>query len=148
MVSARLTHSCCFAKTHHPSYGKGSTLEECLGMFELWLQRNGLSVSHPEEEQHGEVKSFWLVTWTDWDLGIMLTEQCQRTSLDKAAYFDRWVDLKKICLEHFKKSRFLFLPPLSASHSLYSAELAQNEAGGSCELLWSGVGRSRALRNR
>lgn len=36
------------------------------------------------------------VTWTDWDLGTCLTNECKRKKIKKPSVFNEWIDLKAL----------------------------------------------------
>lgn len=36
------------------------------------------------------------VTWTDWDLGTCLVNECKRKNIKKPSIFDEWIDLKAL----------------------------------------------------
>jgi ERI1 exoribonuclease 2 len=128
----------------------GTSLMECLEMFHVWLARHDL-LPRPESRRidgAAEPRSFWLVTWSDWDLGTMLDGQCMRTGLDKEAYFGQWVDLKQLYMRYYNmKFRFLLRSRdedfFSFLHFCFSNSLLSNrvklaEAVCSLGLRWEG----------
>jgi len=62
----------------------GIPLAEALRLFDAWLRSTPAGASG----------SFAVVTWTDWDLKVMLEMECKWRRISKPAYLARWVDLK------------------------------------------------------
>jgi ERI1 exoribonuclease 2 len=80
----------------------GVSLQECLQLFHVWLERHDLLPHRPAHlGTAGQPAPFWIVTWSDWDLGTMLESQCIRTCLDKEPYFSQWVDLKQLYMRYY-----------------------------------------------
>lgn len=47
-------------------------------------------------------------TWTDWDLDICLHKECIRKSLKKPQLFNRWINIKAIFRNKYKRQHFNF----------------------------------------
>lgn len=90
-----------FPDAFHPRLGV--SLGECLDMFNEWLDRHDLLARTDHTADTAKQPTFWLVTWSDWDLGVMLEEQCSRTGLSKAAHFNQWMDVKQIYMLYYRK---------------------------------------------
>lgn len=43
-----------------------------------------------------DMKLCAFVTWTDWDLGTCLSNECKRKNIKKPSIFNEWVDLKAL----------------------------------------------------
>lgn len=63
------------------------TLEETLESFHAWYKDNGLLDSSV---------SSCFVTCGDWDLKIMLPQQCRHFGLSRRPYFHQWVNIKRV----------------------------------------------------
>eukprot|EP01025_Chloroclados_australasicus_P002719 TRINITY_DN10623_c0_g1_i4.p1 TRINITY_DN10623_c0_g1~~TRINITY_DN10623_c0_g1_i4.p1 ORF type:complete len:267 (-),score=17.28 TRINITY_DN10623_c0_g1_i4:206-1006(-) len=87
-------------------------LNVVLQQHEEWLKENQLI---------GEQKrNFVPVTWSDWDLKVQLHQECEWREIQKASYFNRWIDLKKEYKRHYGQS--------------YSLRISVEKAG----LTWEG----------
>lgn len=63
-------------------------------MFDKWLRSEGLLNSNTK---------FIFVTCGDWDLYTMLPGQCEYFQLNRANYFDHWINIKKSFNKSTKK---------------------------------------------
>lgn len=71
----------------------GVYLSDALRMFHEWirsLRAKDLVLIDDSIRKQNTV----LVTWTDFDLGIYLSKECERKSIRLPAYFNRWIDLR------------------------------------------------------
>lgn len=80
----------------------GVPLGTCLHLFRKWL--NQLCEQHQltfTTTRPGHLVAF--ATWTDWDLGTCLKQECKRKNLDKPSYFNQWADIKRLYREFYKR---------------------------------------------
>lgn len=49
------------------------------------------------------------VTWTDWDLGTCLANECKRKNIKKPSVFNEWVDLKALYIVIITRTKLLCL---------------------------------------
>ncbi|XP_014775121.1 ERI1 exoribonuclease 3 isoform X2 [Octopus bimaculoides] len=64
-----------------------ASLSEVLKDFDQWMIDNHLLQSD---------NSFVFVTCGDWDLKMMLPDQCNHFNLERKSYFSNWINIKKI----------------------------------------------------
>ncbi|KAK6137770.1 hypothetical protein DH2020_028489 [Rehmannia glutinosa] len=62
---------------------RGVTLNEALLSHDQWLEKSGIKNTN-----------FAVVTWSDWDCGVMLESECHYKNIQKPPYFNRWINLK------------------------------------------------------
>jgi ERI1 exoribonuclease 3 len=67
-------------------------LEETLKSFDDWLKSEGLIA----DSASGDLKKWAFITCGDWDLKTMLKQQCEHFDYQRADYFRRWINLKKM----------------------------------------------------
>lgn len=75
------------------------TFGEVLSQFNHWLHSVGLICS----DFHRPLKRFTFVTCGEWDLQIMLPDQCQLINSRIPFYFRTWINIKKSYANHFGK---------------------------------------------
>jgi ERI1 exoribonuclease 3 len=75
------------------------TFDVILSEFNEWLHSVGLLCSDFERP----LKKFTFVTCGEWDLQIMLSDQCQLSNLRIPLYFRTWINIKKSYAQHFGK---------------------------------------------
>lgn len=75
----------------------GVSIRACLKLFDIWLdemvEKHGLILPKTNESNLRGNCAF--ATWSDWDLSVCLTAECNRKKLDKPTYFETWIDIKK-----------------------------------------------------
>ncbi|XP_021708678.1 ERI1 exoribonuclease 2 isoform X2 [Aedes aegypti] len=77
----------------------GVPLHTCLSLFDRWLKKNVLGdrgLILPKMAPSNPTGTVAFATWTDWDLGSCLTKECTRKKINKAGYFDQWIDVRAI----------------------------------------------------
>lgn len=74
----------------------GVSLGTCLILFQEWLRQQ--TVLHRLTPRR-----YISVTWSDWDLGMYLRQECQRKNLKRAAVFRKWIDAKELYEEHYTR---------------------------------------------
>jgi len=81
---------------------QGVPLKTCLMLFKQWLEKvcrqfkinlNGVNLT---EEVEGNLKNATCCTWSDWDLGVCLANECNRKQLKKPEYFNDWIDIRAV----------------------------------------------------
>lgn len=74
----------------------GVPLRTCLMLFMDWLKelRAKYKFYFPNEREYKRSKKCIFVTWTDWDLGVCLRNECRRKKLSKPGIFSCWIDLQ------------------------------------------------------
>ncbi|XP_062619994.1 ERI1 exoribonuclease 2-like [Saccostrea cucullata] len=75
----------------------GIPLRICLRKFSHWLDRlqkeKGLVFGPPSADQEDSAYTTF-VTWSDWDLGTCLLNECKRKQLIKPSQLNNWIDLR------------------------------------------------------
>ncbi|XP_055640926.1 ERI1 exoribonuclease 2-like [Toxorhynchites rutilus septentrionalis] len=74
----------------------GVPLHTCLFLFDKWLkqilsERKLVLPKTDANNQHGDVA---FATWSDWDFGTCLHNECTRKQTKKPSYFEQWVDVR------------------------------------------------------
>ncbi|XP_055605532.1 ERI1 exoribonuclease 2-like [Uranotaenia lowii] len=73
----------------------GVPLTTCLLLFDKWLNqilpKRGLVL--PKSNQKNPAVNVAFATWSDWDLGACLNNECWRKAINKPAYFGQWIDI-------------------------------------------------------
>ncbi|XP_071165685.1 ERI1 exoribonuclease 3-like [Mytilus edulis] len=85
-------------------------IEEVLEKFHTWLEENDLL--NPENK-------FIFVTCGDWDLKTMLTSQLRYFGINRAPYFNKWINIKKPFSHHtneYPKGMMAMLKKLDLTH--------------------------------
>ncbi|XP_033737248.1 ERI1 exoribonuclease 2-like [Pecten maximus] len=76
---------------------EGIPLRLCLKKFSKWLESlckdKGITFS-PVLGQQSSSKAATFVTWSDWDLGVCLFNECRRKQLLKPSQLNSWIDLR------------------------------------------------------
>lgn len=76
----------------------GAPLQTVLMLFNKWLK--SMCTKHrlvlPKTSSTNKLGNTALVTWSDWDFGVCLHNECERKKLQKPPYFDQWIDLRSI----------------------------------------------------
>ncbi|GMH43081.1 hypothetical protein BSKO_11003 [Bryopsis sp. KO-2023] len=72
-----------------------SSLKDVLEMHDEWLRELGVLAKG---------KSFVPVTWTDWDLEKQLQTECLWREIEKPAYYNQWINLKKIFMNATRRT--------------------------------------------
>ncbi|XP_055705694.1 ERI1 exoribonuclease 2 [Phlebotomus papatasi] len=93
---------------------EGVPIGTCLMLFNKWvkeiLQEYGLIFPKMTRDNlHGNVA---LMSWSNWDFGQCLKQECSRKRIKRQSYFNQWIDLK----ESFEK--FFKYPPRSFRDAL------------------------------
>jgi len=73
-------------------------LPDVLGQYLAWLQSHGLV-----DERHSRVGNWSFCTWSDADIGSQLTKELRFKDITMPPCFDRWVDLKTLYRQHYKR---------------------------------------------
>lgn len=77
----------------------GVPLPTCLMVFMKWLRQHvaQLRLVFPGNNTESCAgKKCMFVTWTDWDLGTCLANECKRKRIKKPTVFNQWADLKAL----------------------------------------------------
>lgn len=76
-------------------------LRTVLAQFNEWLRR--VAAEHrltlPKSSAKNKLGNTVLLSWSDWDFGVCLANECSRKGIQKAAYFDQWCDLRAVYKE-------------------------------------------------
>lgn len=79
-------------------------LQSVLLQFNEWLR----TVCHehrlllPKRSARNKVGNTALASWSDWDFGVCLANECDRKRVQKPAYFDQWCDLRAIYKQFYQ----------------------------------------------
>eukprot|EP01091_Cochliopodium_minus_P015311 TRINITY_DN5408_c0_g1_i1.p1 TRINITY_DN5408_c0_g1~~TRINITY_DN5408_c0_g1_i1.p1 ORF type:complete len:385 (+),score=88.78 TRINITY_DN5408_c0_g1_i1:2-1156(+) len=83
---------------------EGKGLKETLDSFQEFLIENKLITN--DGQTYEKESKFAFLTCGDWDLNIMLQSQCKREKITVPWYFKRWVNIKHVFENIFKKESF------------------------------------------
>ncbi|KAM4829338.1 ERI1 exoribonuclease 2 isoform 2-T2 [Thomomys bottae] len=77
----------------------GAPLKICLSQFSKWInkiqqQKKITFATEVSEPAASEIKLCAFVTWSDWDLGVCLENECKRKQLLKPLFLNYWIDLR------------------------------------------------------
>lgn len=78
---------------------RGVPLATCLMLVRKWLtqQIKQLHLVFPSNNtESDDSKKCMFVTWTDWDLGTCLLNECKRKRINKPTVFNQWANLKAL----------------------------------------------------
>ncbi|XP_063221385.1 ERI1 exoribonuclease 2-like isoform X2 [Bacillus rossius redtenbacheri] len=85
----------------------GVPLATCLVLFNRWIlqlsEQKKLVIHKQVNDVNGE-KSCTFVTWSDWDFSSCLHNECRRKQISKPEIFNKWIDLRAIYREFYKRS--------------------------------------------
>ncbi|OWF37871.1 ERI1 exoribonuclease 2 [Mizuhopecten yessoensis] len=77
---------------------EGIPLRLCLKKFSKWLdglcRDKGIAFSPVLRGRQSSSKAATFVTWSDWDLGVCLFNECRRKQLLKPPQLNSWIDLR------------------------------------------------------
>ncbi|XP_062713009.1 3'-5' exonuclease Snipper [Aedes albopictus] len=96
----------------------GVPLHTCLSLFDKWLQKSVVGgdrrlVLPKTAGSSNPTGTVAFATWTDWDLGSCLTKECARKRINKAGYFDQWIDVRAIYKTFYQHNPKSFADALS-----------------------------------
>lgn len=82
---------------------KGVPIQTCLMRFDAWLKDMvaAYNLILPKTCRQSLQGNCTFATWSDWDFGVCLLGECQRKRLKRHAYFDQWIDIRKIYKQYF-----------------------------------------------
>lgn len=78
---------------------RGVPLGTCLMLCMKWIEKHTtkLNISFPNNTNTTEnFKKCMFVTWTDWDLGVCLVNECKRKNVRLPSVFRQWANLKAL----------------------------------------------------
>lgn len=115
MESPRLSAFCTkLTGINQKMVDNGIPLQTALLMFQEWL-RDELRTRNlclPKMSKDNKMGNCAIGTWTDWDLDICLHKECIRKSLKKPQLFNRWINMKAIFRNKYKRQNFTFADAL------------------------------------
>ena len=82
---------------------KGVRLEEALSQHSEWLRKHGLLARDDGQENGAPPSTFAIVTWSDADVAGQLNSELSGKNLPRPAHFDRWINLKVLYKQHYKR---------------------------------------------
>lgn len=73
-------------------------LNKVLTQFHDWLKRmiTKYRLVLPKTSPSAPLGNTIFVTWSDWDFGVCLQQECQRKRLTLQGYFNQWMDLRAL----------------------------------------------------
>ncbi|KRT79455.1 hypothetical protein AMK59_7197 [Oryctes borbonicus] len=77
---------------------KGVPLQTSLMLFLKWIRdlTNNYDLTSESHCLDFKKKKCALVTWSDWDLGTCLQNECKRKRIPKPDIFNKWIDLRAL----------------------------------------------------
>ncbi|CEM16655.1 unnamed protein product [Vitrella brassicaformis CCMP3155] len=94
---------------------RGVLLSEAIRLHHRWMASHGLlpeptdgpadahDHQQPQRGKEGEYPSFAFVTWGDSDLMSALHRECERKGLPKPLHFWKWINLKALFKQHYRR---------------------------------------------
>ncbi|GLV41752.1 Snipper [Carabus blaptoides fortunei] len=81
----------------------GVLLATCLMLFSNWIKEleKKYRIVLPKSN-HDQVNCIF-VTWSNWDLGTCLANECKRKRIKKPEYFSKWCDLRALYREFYNR---------------------------------------------
>lgn len=77
---------------------QSNQLQEVLQRFDSWLKRTVAKhqLVLPKMRISSKPENTVFVTWSDWDFGVCLMQECTKKRLTRPGYFNQWMDLRKL----------------------------------------------------
>ncbi|PAV82935.1 hypothetical protein WR25_00959 [Diploscapter pachys] len=89
-INPTLTTFCTsLTRIEQETVNNGKKLFGVLKDFDSWLEENQIKQTN-----------FTFVTYSDWDLKFVLSDECRAKKIKIPEYFTKWIDLKKAYAEH------------------------------------------------
>ncbi|XP_060523723.1 3'-5' exonuclease Snipper [Cylas formicarius] len=79
----------------------GVPLKTCLVLFHRWLNQQILKYNISLKFPTSFCKTCVFATWSDWDLGNCLKNECRRKGIIRHDMFNRWIDVRSLYVEHY-----------------------------------------------
>jgi inhibitor of KinA sporulation pathway (predicted exonuclease) len=83
---------------------KGVRLGEALSQHSEWLRKHGLLARDDGQENGARPSTFAIVTWSDADVAMQLNSELSAKNLPRPSHFDRWINLKLLYKQHYKRA--------------------------------------------
>lgn len=86
----------------------GVPIGTCLMLFKKWLKEQKLA--HKISFNSGSSTNICIFcTWSNWDIGVCLKNECRRKRITVPEIFNEWIDLRELYQEHYlRKPKGLF----------------------------------------
>ncbi|XP_049821366.1 ERI1 exoribonuclease 2 isoform X2 [Aethina tumida] len=84
---------------HQSQVDRGIPLQTCLMIFSRWLKHKSFQYNFSLYKTENNRAVF--ATWSDWDLGNCLINECKRKRIFKPDYFSKWIDIRKLYVMHY-----------------------------------------------
>ncbi|RZC40293.1 RNase T domain containing protein, partial [Asbolus verrucosus] len=83
----------------------GIPLPTCLLLFMRWItdKMKMYNMDFPNSDTRDKKKCVF-ATWSDWDLGICLKNECTRKRINYHDMFRKWINIKTLFKLHYQKS--------------------------------------------
>lgn len=78
----------------------GVPIGTCLMLFKKWLKEQEESHKISFKNSSSLNKSIFC-TWSNWDIGVCLKNECRRKGLTMPDVFNEWIDLRELYREHY-----------------------------------------------
>lgn len=78
----------------------GMPIGTCLMIFKKWLKEKEITYNISFNSQDCVNRSIFC-TWSNWDLGICLKNECKRKRISVPDIFKAWIDLRELYQEHY-----------------------------------------------
>lgn len=97
--SPRLSKFCVsFTGISQETVENGVPLKTCIMLFSNWLKEcvAQYKLVLPKMSTENTLGNTALLSWSDWDFGVCLKNECDRKRIKRPTYFDQWIDIKAL----------------------------------------------------
>lgn len=85
-----------FTGINQEDLDKGVLLGEAIEMFHNWVKSFYFSKGLRLKDEGKKKQNTVLITWSDFDLGIYLLNECERKNIPRPDFFDMWIDIREL----------------------------------------------------
>nr|CAH7740269.1 unnamed protein product [Callosobruchus chinensis] len=78
----------------------GCPLGTCLMLFRQWINHQKTKLGLTLEGPHSNCT---FATWSDWDLGVCLKNECRRKQIMFPTFFENWMDVRYLYREFYQR---------------------------------------------
>lgn len=81
----------------------GVPIGTCLMLFKKWLREQEESHKISLNPFDKSINKSIFCTWSNWDIGVCLKNECRRKRLTMPDIFNDWIDLRELYLEYYSR---------------------------------------------
>lgn len=79
----------------------GVPVGTCLMLFQKWIKEQELKYKQFKSSNLANKCIF--TTWSNWDIGVCLKNECRRKRITLPSIFHEWIDLRELYREHYMR---------------------------------------------